>query len=50
MKIELIFINQVATYFESHTKSVNMFCGQNTDYLNADGSGTHSITTKFRKT
>lgn len=41
MKSDLmIFINQVATYFESHTESVNIFCGQNTDYLHADGSGT----------
>jgi hypothetical protein len=41
MKSELIISkNQVATYVESHTKSVNTFCCQNTDCLNADESGT----------
>jgi len=41
MKSELIiFIKQVATYFESHTKSANTFCGQNKENLNAEGSGT----------
>ena len=40
MKSELIFTNQVAAYFESHTKSLNTFCDQNTDYINADGSDT----------
>jgi hypothetical protein len=45
----IIFINQIATYFESHTKPVNTFCGQNTDYLNAD-EVVHRITTNFKKT